>query len=264
MTSVEAITVADPPFVDLYIDGLPTGTGRVEVTRTFRQSAGRVRGDSWAAVVGDSVRLIDWGVPVSATREEVSYVVQPVAANGAALGGPGITSVDAPAIDARMVWVSDPHNPMGAALVRLLAEPERPKWSARVEVITTLTGRPLAISGERSARTRGWHVCSTSAEVIAAMDRVIESGVLLVRGDPTVLDHETGALFSTAPDVTRWRPEPGEPFVTYAWSGVESRGPMAPPVVSRRTYQDDLDEDPTYGASKAAYPTYLDRARAGL
>lgn len=264
MTTINPVVVAAPPFADLYISDLPPGTARIEVTRLWRGVARRVRGDRQAAVLGSGARLVDWALPVSSGGTEVTYSVAAFSETGAMLGEPSRASVAAPSVSGSRVWLSDPHDPSGAILVMLLDEPERPKWAARVEVVQTMTGRPIAIAGGRASKSRGWHVAASTVSEVSAVDRVLDSGVLLLRGDADLIDHETGLIYTTAPEVTRWRPAPLDPWVTYQWSGVETRGPGAPVAVSRRTYQDDLDEASTYADALALWPTYLDRVRAGL
>ena len=271
MTSISPVVVGAPPFAYLYIAGMPAGTVRVQVTRTWQGVAQRVRGDEQAVVVGSGVLVEDWALPVG--DGPVGYSAQPISATGAPLGAPGVVTVAAPTIDHSMVWLSDPHDPMGSALVGLLASDDGEAASSAVQVVTPISGPPLAIGAPRTARQRSWQVVVTDEPTARIVDTILHcgtsariggTGVLLLRGAPECLDHPTGVLYVTAPTVERSRTLPHEPRVVWGWAGVETRGPMAPPAVARRTYQDDLDEQPTYAASLAAYPTYLDRVQAGL
>ena len=273
MTVISPVVVDSPPFADLYISGLPAGTARIEVVRSWRGVLRRVRGDSITPVLGTDARLVDWALPVSLDGAEVTYSVQALSASGAVIEAAASVSVATPRVTHSQAWVSDPHDPITAIRVGVLASESDESADSSVTTVSTLVGMPVAINAPRTSRSRAWRLSADDAVTVARMDRIlgvgsdptqIGTGLLLIRGDASCLDHATGSLHVTAPTVTRQRLLPHRPRVTYAWSGVETRGPMAPPVVSRRTYQDDLDENPTYADSLAAYPTYLDRARAGL
>lgn len=347
MTSINPVVVSAPPFVDLYISGLPAATVRVEVTRTWRGVAQRVRGDSQSPVLGTSARVVDWSLPVALAPTAlppelvdyvvsyegdgmysvaappgvgevvvssdgegvytisnsagdpveivqdsegvvtqigqwvqpeveypmVTYTVTPIGADGAPAGVVGVTEVVAPSVGHSEVWLSDPHDPIGAVRVVLLRADGGEVADSAAQAIRTMTGLPVGIDGPRNVRSRPWVLRSESDAVTAAVDRIIASGgfggydgpsTLLLRGDASCLDHPTGVVHVQAQSVSRHRTVGHQPRVTWSWSGPGTRGPKAPPVVSRRTYQDDLDENPTYQDSLDAYPTYLDRIRAGL
>lgn len=272
MISINPVVVTSPPFADLYISGLPVGTARVEVTRQWRGVSRRVRGDSQAVVLGTGVRVVDWALPVSVDAGVISYVVSAVSAAGAVLEVSAAVEVTAPPIGHSEAWVSDPHDPMTAQLVSVMAV-DGEQGDAAVQTVTTMTGLPVALNAPRVSRGRPWRISVDAWERVRDVDALLGvgtdpsltgTGILLVRCDPSCIQHATGLLYVTAPSVTRDQLLPHEPRTDYSWSGIETRGPAAPVAVSRRTYQDDLDENPTYAASLAAYPTYLDRVRAGL
>ena len=257
--SINTVSVSSPPWVDLYISVLPATTAYVHVTRTWAGVSERVRGDSTTAVLGTDTRVVDWAAPVG--TGSIGYLVEAFTAGGVLLEAKS-TTVAATPIGHSEMWLSDPHDPTGAVLVRVLKGDGGQMWAAPgSEVVSTMTGLPLGLSASRSLRSRPWRLLTDTDEATALAAAALDSSVVLLRGAPTCLDHPTGVMYVEAAALEFFRRMPHQPEVVWTFAGPETRGPQAPPAVSARTYQDDLDEDPLYSDSLASFPTYILRAR---
>ena len=257
--SINTVSVSSPPWVDLYISVLPATTVYVHVTRTWAGVSERVRGDSTTAVLGTDTRVVDWAAPVGTGM--IGYLVEAFTAGGVLLETASTTAT-ATTIGDCEVWLSDPHDPTGAVLAALLRGNPEQSWDAPgSEAVTTMTGLPLGLDASRSWRVRNWQLRTDTDTDAALAAEVLGSSTVLLRGDPAVIDDPTGVLYVMASGLGRMRYAAESPSVIWSFSGPAIRGPQAPPAVSARTYQDDLDEDPTYSASLASFATYLLRVR---
>lgn len=259
MIAISAVSVAAPPWVDLAITGLPAGTASIRVGRSFAGFSDRVRGDSTTPILGTDARVVDWAAPVGVGS--VVYTVSALSATGVVLEVASL-AVASVTMDHSTAWLSDPFDPTGGVLVAVMRDDDGTTRTApSADVVSTMTGLPMALVTRRTMRTRNWALFADTDALAAAVDWILESSSVLLRGSPDCLDHPTGVAYVQAPSVTRTRRMPHEEGVLWQLSGVETRGPSAPPAVSGRTYQDDLDEHPIYSASLAAFPTYLARVR---
>lgn len=260
MTNVQAVAVASPPWVDLFISALPSGTASIMVERSWGNEPDRVRGDSTTPIIGGAARLVDWAAPVGVGT--IVYRVTALSATGQELESE-IASVASTDIGHSEAWLSDPHDPTGAVLVGVLRPDDSgQQWSAPgADAVATITGLPLALDGRRMWRTRQWTLVTESEADALLVEAALDSAVVLLRAQPECLDHRTGVVHVMSPSITRTRTMPHEPRIVWELAGPETRGPQGPPAVAARTYQDDLDEHPTYAASLAALPTYIDRLR---
>ena len=257
---INTVSVSSPPWVDLYISVLPATTAYVHVTRTWAGVSERVRGDSTTAILGTDTRVVDWAAPVG--TGSIGYTVEAFTSGGVLLESASTTAT-ATTIGHSQAWLSDPHDPTGAVLVGVLAGDPEQGWEAPgAEYVATMTGLPLGLDAPRSVRIRDWRIETSTDEDAALAARALGgSSVVLLRGDPDCLDDPTGVIYVQSPGLGRLRRIPHGPAIAWTFSGPAIRGPQAPPAVSARTYQDDLDEDPLYSDSLASFATYILRVR---
>lgn len=265
MTTLSTLVSGTPPWADIAASGLPVGTARVRLLRTWQGVTEPVRGASGVAPVGSAWRYVDYSMPVTSTAATVDYTVEPLSSAGATLtAGVVAVSLAAPIVDHSDVWVSDPLDPLGATLVGA-RDDGLDEWDGDGSLLTPLGGLPVS---SRLTRTRGrsWRLRTDGAGAIAKMWALIDSGaVLLLRGDPACLGHPSGVVHLHAPRASVSAPRGTHDELRY-WSifGTECAAPALLVAVPTRTYRDTTDAFASYAATAAALPTYLARTRGAV
>lgn len=264
MTTVSTLVLTNPPWADFAFDALPVGTASCRILRFDAGAWVELPGAKARPVLGDEWRYLDHGLPVREVAAPISYRLEPLSAAGAILSAGVLEwTVTAPVVDHGDVWLSDPLNPLAAVKAAMSATgDEAQTWGASSGgLLTPLGGRPVS-TGMQRQRQRPWHVETASDVDASAVLGMVDSGaVLLLRGDPACLVHDTGVVYLHVDgprmrwvlvhDSRRWWDLPG----------TECRPPAILQLVANRTYADDLAEHATYAASTLAFPTYLDRVR---
>ena len=263
MTTVSTLIVASPPWADFAFAALPAGTVSCRILRKDAGSWVALPGASARPVLGAEWRFIDHGLPVRESATAIEYRLEPLSDAGAILpAGVLEWTVTSPTVEHGEVWLSDPLDPLRGIKAAMTATgDERQEWASTGGLLTPVGGRPVSAGFQRSRR-RAWNMETASAGDAAAALGMVESGaVLLLRGDPDCLVHDTGVVYLHVDqpsmrwvlvhDSRRW----------WSLAGTECRPPAILQVVASRTYADDLAEHATYADSTAAFATYLDRTR---
>ena len=264
MTAIQPLMIPSPPYLDLAVTGLPAGTARCRVVRTWAGVSEELTGGSRRPVVGTQWRVLDHSVPVSGDAAPVEYRIEPLTAGGAVIAA-GVASITLPTTQVAhsQAWLSDPLDPLGATQVEVKV-PGEDTWQGEGELLTPMGGLPVS-TGFTRARSRDWRFkTSEFSQAAAAAVMIARGGVLLLRGDPSCLGHPTGVihLHSDSPAMSSVRGF-HDPVRNWSIPAVECAGPALLEAVAVRTYADDRDVHATYAASKAAFATYLLRSRGG-
>ena len=264
MTTVSTVIVSSPPWVDFAFSALPAGTAACRILRadpdgTWRQ----LPGAGQRPVLGSEWRFIDHGLPVRNAATLISYRLEPLSAAGAVLPAGVLSwSVTAPTVAHAEVWLSDPLDPLMAVKLTANATDYAQSWGGSGGLLTPIGGLPVS-TGMSRWRQRSWRVKTTNAGDAAAVLGMVDSGaVLLLRGDPECLAHDTGVVYLLAERPSMQWVTTHDPRRWWDLAGTECQPPAILQLVAGRTYADDLAEHATYAISKAALPTYLDRMRA--
>lgn len=283
MTSVDTVLIASPPWADFAFTGLPVGTAACRIYRKHAGSWRLLPGSSQRPVLGTEWRYLDHGLPVSETVGDgvypggdvypggvypwvgvggVEYRLEPLSDAGAVLDAGVLEwSVTAALVGASRGWLSDPLDPLAAVEVTILAEATGEAWGGTGGRVQPPGGMPVAL-GHTRFRTRPWRLqVDTATDAQKARDWIERGGVLLLRGDPATLSHESGVVYLDIDSPSmRWT-NPYDPRRWLVFEAVECAPPAILQLVAARTYADDLAEHPTYADSAAAFSTYLDRMR---
>ena len=264
MTTVSTVIVSSPPWADFAFSGLPAGTVTCRILRADPDGSWRLLpGSSQRPVLGTGWRYLDHGLPVRESPTTINYRLEPLSSAGAVLpAGVLEWTVTAPTVGHSEAWLSDPLDPLRGVRVTVNATDRQQPWGGSGGLLAPIGGPPVS-TGMRRFRQRAWRVKTATAGAHGAVLGMVDSGaVLLLRGDPACLVHDTGVVYLHVErpamqwvlvhDARRW----------WDLSGTECAPPAILQLVAGRTYADDLAEHATYAASKAALPTYLDRMRA--
>lgn len=264
MTTVSTVIVSSPPWADFAFSGLPAGTVACRILRADPDGSWRLLpGSSQRPVLGSGWRYLDHGLPVRESAASISYRLEPLSAAGAVLpAGVLEWTVTAPTVEHGAVWLSDPLDPLRGVMVSMQVSDDSQSWAGSGGLLSVIGGAPVSVSMGRY-RQRSWRVnTETDADTAAVLGMVDSGAVLLLRGDPACLVHDTGVVYLHVErpamqwvlvhDARRW----------WDLAGTECAPPAILQLVAGRTYADDKAEHSTYAASKAALPTYLDRMRA--
>lgn len=266
MTSLSTHMVVSPGWVELFATDLPAGTASVRVVRQWRGTDAVLTGATKRPVQDGAWRYLDHALPCSLTpaTDPVGYRVEPLSDGGAILDdGVATVSVQPLQVGHSEALLSDPLDPLGGTRVTLMRSGDL-AWSASSGDLLgpALGGLPVS-TGMTRQREHSISAKTTSAVDAQLMQTMIErGGVLLVRADPSCLDHPTGVLYLHVPSPSRAAIK-GPHGLTRRWalSGTECAPPASLALVAARSYADTSSDFPTYAATKAALPTYLQRSR---
>ena len=264
MTTVDTLVVPDPGLCDLAFLGLPAGARSCRLIRSWAGRSTQIRGTELSPLVGSTWRWIDYAMPCavdSAGVEPVVYRLEPLDAGGVTIAA-GVIEATVPPIlvDHSHGWLSDPLYPGAAVPVTVLTSGED-GWESDGETLTPLAG--LSVATGRTRRRRAvWRLTTVGRDTAARVQGMVErGGPLLLRADPECIDHPTGAVYADMAEVAVYARR-GAHAAKRVWtlSGIECAAPLGV-AVPTRTYADTQAEFGVYGATRAALPTYLDRAR---
>lgn len=234
----------EPPWADLRLLGLPSGTTQVRVWRSWGQNLSRVRGDDTVVVSGTEGRLVDYDMPVG---RPVRWRVDAYNAAGGRLESTLVpTQYSVPGTPGH-AWVSDPLQPPGAVQVRLLQGTDARRQRAAEGLLLPVLGSPVpvAVTSRRQAvRDWTWRVFAPDRETALALDEVIDSGgVLLFRTGPEELRNPSGLMYVWVPTVeqTMFHDATSEMEVHEFVASI-TRGPALPALLHFRTW-DDVDAE---------------------
>ena len=264
MTTVSTLLVASPPWADFAFAALPAGTVSCRILRKDAGAWTVLPGASARPVLGAEWRFIDHGLPVRESATAIDYRLEPLSDAGAILSAGVLEwSVTSPVVGHSGGWLSDPLDPLAGVPVTVL-DPSGNRgdvWSGGSSLLRPMSGDPVSL-GARRARSRGWRVrTQTAAQAAAVWQMVDRGGVLLLRADPSCVDHRTGVVYLHVDEPSASATLTHQEVRRWSLAGTECRPPAILQVVASRTYADDLAEHPTYADSTAAFDTYLDRVR---
>ena len=260
--AIAVTTSTYPPSAALLLSSLPTDTVRVRVWRVWNDQQQRVRGDEQAAVIGSDAVLEDYDMPVG---RAVSYWAQCFKADGSELAPLAATTPVMVALaDPTTAWLSDPLAPGLSRLLPIFDGDEQRTYESDT-TFAQIIGQndPVAISGARtSASDWSFTFVGLDFDESAAIESLIlPGGTLLVRADPTVVQHATGLIYFASPTVTRRprhdivRPTPNRADWTIA--GRQVRPPSVSVVMPVREYADMEAENADYQSVIDDYTDYL-------
>ena len=266
MTTLTAHRVVSPGWVDIFATGLPAGTASVRIARTWAGATEHLSGAMRRPVLDGTWRYLDHSLPCALADAGivVTYRVEPLTSGGAVLTD-GVASIEVEPLTVTHseVLLSDPLDPLGGVSVTV-ARPGDMQWSSSSGELLgpALGGLPVS-TGLTRLREQAWTVKSTDRATAAKIQTMIErGGVLLVRGDPSCLDHPTGVVHLHVPAPTRATARGShEPTRRWVINGTECVAPSRLALVATRPYADTSAAFASYAATTAALPTYLDRSR---
>jgi hypothetical protein len=264
--SIDART--NPPAADIYISGLPAGTSRIWLYREWLSKSVRVRTDDQAKIIALATRLEDYDVPLGT---DVSYRVRAFSATGSELAVSGNSSgtVAFATIDPDTAWLSDPLAPgLGVNLVLDgSSDQQRTYQSGGVVAKVIGSSLPVAITENRlQASSWSFTFRAPDFETAGRLEALLQpGGVLLLRADPTVMQHPTGLLYLMAPQVVR-----DNIGYSLAYEGEQSewtlvgdsvRPPTVGVVMPVREYLGVREESSTYFTVRDTNADYLSLLR---
>jgi len=251
---------ATPPQVRIEATAMPAAAVAVRVTRSWAGSETPCPDAGLVPVVGGTWGWTDYGLPATVDGVACTYVVQALSAAGSVVDT-GTARATTAMVEHSAGWLSDPLDPLSAVPVTITHETSPPGWAHGGATVAPMGGVAVSL-GSRRARTRDWGVSVSSGEAWSAIWEMLErGGVLLLRADPSCVDHPTGhihmhvdgAEVSTALPHDQWR------GVTLAT--VEVAPPLHAVAVAAVTYADTTATYTSYARTRAALPTYADRSR---
>lgn len=259
---ITVTTRTSPPSTDLFISSLPTGTVKVRVWRQWNNQQKRVRGDEQAAVISLASRLEDYDLPVGFA---VTYTAQCFDSTGAELAPISASSpITVNMADPTTAWVSDPLAPGLALLLSMESGDDSRDFDSDTVYAQIIGDRdPVAISGIRSSAAE-WEFTfiGFTYETSTAFEALVAAGgVLLIRTDPTVVRHDTGLIYISAPKVKELRRRdmiaPYRYRSDWVVAGRQTKPPSVSVVMPLREYADMEAENATYQAVIDDFTDYL-------
>lgn len=265
MTVLTSHTVVSPGWVDLLATGLPAETTAVRCVRSWRGVESVLSGTTLRPVQDGTWRYLDHALPAAlAGSGSVSYRVEPLGEGGGIITeGVQTLSVAPLVVDHSTALLSDPLDPLGGLSVTVGRAGDLAWSSSSGEVLgPAMGGLPVSAGMVRQREHTLTVKTSTVADAGRVWAMIERGGVLLLRGDPSCLDHPTGLLYLHVPAPTRTMLRgPHESTRRWTIAGTEVAAPARLALVATRSYADTTSDFTTYAATLAALPTYLDRSR---
>lgn len=260
--AITVTTRTSPPSADLFFTGLPSGTTKIRVWRSWANQQQRVRGDENAVVISLETRLEDYDLPVG---RAVTYYAQCFASDGSELASVAESSpVTVNIADPTTAWVSDPLAPGLARLLSMESGDESRSFDSDTTYAQIIGDRdPVSISGVRSSASE-WEftfIGFTYEESDALEALISAGGVLLIRAAPDVVRHATGLIYLSSPSVKEVRRRdivaPWRYRSDWVVAGRQTRPPSVAVVMPLREYADMEAENTNYQGVVDDFTDYL-------
>ena len=238
MTAITPSVVATPgPTVQLALTGLPSGTTRLIVTRSWSGTVAPVR--QQVAVGGSSATVRDFAAPIG---RPATYAVQAVGSSGTILESAVSAPVTVPLLaDESSGWVMDELEPRRALLLPWMdGTDEAVKYDAAAAVSYAASASVgTLLSGPRRITARPMVIRTETHALADAFEALVQrGGPLLLRCNPTATRHRHGLIRVAAGSITAAPRHIYDLYTDWEWSGPEVAEDAWPGVVPLRTWEE--------------------------